>query len=341
MRVAVYYSNRDVRLEDRELPVPGPGEVLVKVRASGICGSDVLEWYRKPRAPLVLGHEMVGEIAELGAGVEAFSPGERVFVSHHVPCNTCRHCLRGNHTACRTLHTTNFDPGGFAEFVRVPRLQTDRGIFPLPAAVDDTVGTFVEPLACVVRGQRLARLRPGDAVLILGSGISGQLNLQLAQALGAATVITTDVDEFRLEVARSQGATAALHASTDVAAKVRELNAGRLADVVIVCTGARAAFDQALSAVEPGGTVLFFAAPEPGATLPLPVNEFWRNGITLLPSYGAAPADIATSIELLCAARIQVLPLVTHRLPLAQAPYGFRLMAGLEKERSLKVVLEP
>src|SRR3972149_6697016 len=132
MRVAMYYNNRDVRLEEMPVPRIGAGEVLVKVLASGICGSDVLEWYRIKKAPLVLGHEIAGEIWDRGEGVTSYRTGAPVFVSHHVPCNTCHYCLNDHHTACETLHTTNYDPGGFAEFIRVPRINVDRGVFGLP-----------------------------------------------------------------------------------------------------------------------------------------------------------------------------------------------------------------
>ena len=155
MLVGMYYNNRDVRIEEMPKPKIGQGEILLKMRASGICGSDLMEWYRIKKAPLVLGHEVTGEIAEVGEGVKDYKPGERVFVAHHVPCNTCRYCLTGNHTACQTLHTTNFYPGGFAEYIRVPQLNVDRGTFLLPKSVSFEEGTFIEPLACVLRGQRM------------------------------------------------------------------------------------------------------------------------------------------------------------------------------------------
>ena len=197
MRVAMYYNNQDVRLEEIPTPQIGPGELLVKVLASGICGSDVMEWYRIKKAPLLLGHEIAGEIVKVGEGVNSYKTGDRVFVSHHIPCNTCHYCLSGYHTACETLHTTNYDPGGFAEYIRVPQLNVDRGVFLLPNEVSYEQGAFVEPLACVVRGQRVATLKPAQTVLILGSGISGLLHILLAHASGAGRVIATDVSEYR------------------------------------------------------------------------------------------------------------------------------------------------
>lgn len=339
MRVAMYYNNRDVRLEEMPMPQIGPGEVLVKVIASGICGSDVMEWYRIKKAPRVLGHEITGEIVEVGEGVERYRVGERVFVSHHVPCNTCRYCLNGYHTVCETLHTTNYDPGGFAEYIRVPQLQVDRGIYVLPAEVSFEEGVFIEPLACVVRAQRLARLQVGQTVLILGSGMSGLLHVALARTCGAARIVATDVNDYRLAAAQRFGADVVMHATEDVPARLRQVNDGRLADLVIICTGAYPAFMQALQSVERGGVVLFFAPTEPGVTVPVPVNDFWRNGITLMPSYGAAPVDLAVALELIRAHRIPVRDMITHRLSLAETGLGFRLVA--EAKESLKVIIEP
>lgn len=339
MRVAVYYNNKDVRVEERPVPRIGPGELLVKVNASGICGSDVMEWYRLKRAPLVLGHEIAAEVAEVGEGVSQYRVGQRVFVSHHVPCNTCRYCLSGNHTACSTLHTTNFDPGGFAEFVRVPALQVERGIIPLPGEVSDDEATFIEPLACVVRGQRVARLQPGQTVAVLGSGIAGLLNIALARALGAGRIIATDINEYRMAAARRFGADVVLDAREDVPQRIRAANDGRLADLVIICAGAYAAFVQALNAVDRTGTVLFFAPTEPGVDLPVPVNDFWRNAITLLPTYGAAPNDLMIAFDLIRNRRVPVAEMVTHHLPMARVAEGFRLVA--EAKESIKVVVLP
>ena len=339
MRVAMYYNNRDVRLEEMPTPQIGPGELLVKVMASGICGSDVMEWYRIRKAPLVLGHEIAGEIVEVGENVEQYRLGDRVFVSHHVPCNTCRYCLNGQHTVCETLHTTNFDPGGFAEYLRVPRLNVDRGVFLLPDGVSFEEGVFIEPLACVVRGQRVARLQPGQTVLVLGSGISGLLHIALARALGAGRIVATDINEYRLDAAQRFGADVAIHAKDDVPARLRQANEGRLADLVIVCTGAFPAFVQALQSVDRGGTVLFFAPTEPGVDLPVPVNDFWRNGITLMPSYGNSPLDAVVAIELIRARRVPVREMITHRLSLAETGLGFRLVA--EARESIKVIIEP
>ncbi len=339
MRVAMYYNNCDVRLQELPCPEIGPGELLVKVLASGICGSDVLEWYRIKKAPLVLGHEIAGEIVEVGKGVTNYEVGDRVFVSHHIPCNTCRYCLNGHHTVCETLHTTNFDPGGFSEYIRVPRLNTDRGVFLLPANVSFEEGAFVEPLACVIRAQRLAHLEPGQTVLIMGSGISGLLHLLLARALGAGRVITTDVNEYRLKMAKKFGADAVMNARENICENMLAVNDNRLADLVIVCTGSLSAFNQALECVDRAGIVLFFAVTDPGVDLSVPVNKFWRNGIKLMPSYGNSPLDATVAIDMIRAGHIPVKEMITHRLALKDTGLGFELVESGKK--SLKVIIEP
>ena len=339
MRVAMYYNNSDVRLEEMPKPGVGPGELIMKVMACGICGSDVLEWYRVKTAPRVLGHEATGEIVEVGEGVENCKVGDRVFVSHHVPCGECRYCQRDHHTACETLHKTNYDPGGLAEFVRVPKINVELGVYPLPDGLSFEDATLIEPVACAVRGQRLARIGKGDTVLILGSGVSGLIHIQLARERGAERIITTDVNEYRLEAARKFGADAAISATGDVPAEVRKLNDGRLADRVLVCTGAEAASRQALDCVDRGGMILFFAVPGPGVDIPVPATEFWRNEVTLQTSYGAGPGDLEEALKIIGDGKVDVHDLITHRLGLAEAGEGFKLVA--EAGDSLKVVIEP
>ena len=339
MRVAMYYNNRDVRLEEMPTLAIAPGELLVKVLASGICGSDVMEWYRIKNAPRVLGHEITGEIVEVGEGVEGYHIGDRVFVSHHVPCNTCQYCLNGFHTLCDTLRSTNFDPGGFAEYIRVPEINVDRGVFLLPEEISFEDGVFIEPLACVLRGQRLARLKPGQSVFVIGSGISGVLHIALARASGAGWIIASDTNEYRLKGAKQFGADRTILAKEVNPTKIQEINKGHLADLVIVCAGTISAYIQALQSVDRGGTVLCFAPLEPGLNFVFPFFDFWNDGITLLSTYGGSPFDITNAIELIRTQRLPLREMITHRLPLAETGLGFRLVA--EAKESIKVIIEP
>ncbi|MDH4140065.1 MAG: alcohol dehydrogenase catalytic domain-containing protein [Coriobacteriia bacterium] len=342
MRVAVYLNNADIRVEERSVPRIGAGEILVRIRASGICGSDVMEWYRAPKAPIVLGHEVAGDIVEVGEGVGNLAVGQRVVVSHHVPCNECELCLAGDHTACETLHTTNFDPGGFSEYVRVPALQTERGVLVLPDSVDYEAGTFVEPLGCVVRAQQRAGVREGSTVLVVGSGISGLLHIRLALAKGAGRVFATDVSSYRLDFARRSGAAEAfdaLAAGDQLPDLLREANDGRLADLVMLCTGAPSAIDQGLACLESGATFVFFAPPPPEKPLQMPMVELWRREVIVRTAYGAAPYDLEVALELIESGAVRVDDLITHRIGLDEIVEGFRLVA--EADESVKVIVEP
>ncbi len=339
MRVAMYYNNRDVRLEELPVPKIGPGELLLRTRSSGICGSDLMEWYRVKKAPLVLGHEVTAEVVEVGDGVSEYKPGDRVFSTHHVPCGACRYCRSGHQSVCELLRTTNFEPGGFAEYIRVPKINVELGTLRIPDAMTFDEGSFIEPLACVARAQRFAKLAAGQTVLMIGSGISGLLHIQLARARGAARIIATDISEFRLNAARQFGADATIHGSADVPAKLKDLNNGRLADVVIVCTGALPAAHQATRSIDRGGTLLFFAPTAAGVDVPIPLFDFWRDEINVVTSYAGSGDDLKESLELIRDHKVRVADMVTHRLPLEETGAGFQLTAS--GQDSIKVIIDP
>jgi len=325
MKTAVYYNNNDIRLEERPKPQLKNGELLVKVKASGICGTDLMEWYRIKKAPRVLGHEMTGEIVESMS--DKFHVGQRVFVSHHVPCNTCKHCLSGNHTACETLHKGNYDPGGFSEYVRIPEINVENGTYLLPENVSYEEGTMIEPLACVVRAQRIIDVREGQTVLVLGSGISGLLNIAVARSK-KAKVIATDINEFRLEKAQQFGADEVFNANEELVIK---------ADRIIMCTGAMPAFEAAFRYIDRKGIIMLFAIPN--KNIQIPVEDFWRNELSIVSSYGAAPVDLEEALELIKNGTIHVKDMITDRVSLEDIQKGFKIAGGAGN--SLKVVVVP
>ncbi len=341
MRVAVYYNNNDVRIEERPRPRIGEDEVLVKIEASGICGTDCLEWYRINRVPLVLGHEIAGTILEVGKAVRHhYKIGDRVSVAHHVPCGSCRFCLEGHETVCETLRKTNFDPGGFSEFVRIPGINVEKGTLLIPKDVSFEEATFIEPLACVIRGQRLANFKKGKTVLIIGSGISGLLHIQLAKLGGAKRIIATDIFDFRLKAAKRFGADFTINAKDYNPDSLRELNDGYLADLVIICAGAGQAFEHGLRSVERGGTVLIFSAAEKDSLFSVPINDiFWRNEVTITSSYAGSPKDHAEALKKIGSKKVNVYDMITHRFGLKDTIEGFRLVS--EAKGSIKVIIQP
>jgi len=324
MKVAKYYNNNDIRIEEIPKPQIGDGELLVKVIASGICGTDAMEWYRIKKAPRILGHEIAGDIVE--SKTDKYKVGMRVFVSHHVPCNNCKYCLNDNHTACDTLHNGNYDPGGYSEFIRVPKINVDNGVYVLSDNVSYNEGTMIEPLACVVRAQRVIGIKEGQTVLILGSGVSGLMNIQMAKLKGAE-VIATDIDAYRLKKAKEFGADKIFNAKLKLDFKT---------DRIIICTGAASAAVQAFDCVDKKGTILFFAIPQ--EDVKIPIVDFWRNEITVSSSYGAAPRDLEEALDLIAKKKIDVGAMITHELPLDDIQEGFRLVS--QAKESLKVVIQ-
>jgi L-iditol 2-dehydrogenase len=340
MRVAMYYNNNKVVLQEMPIPEIGENDILIKVLACGICGSDIMEWYRIKKAPLVLGHELCGEVVKTGAVIKSFKPGDRVFSTHHVPCDRCHYCLTGHHTACEAFQkVNNHYPGGFAEYIRISGRSLETGTFVMPENMTDEAATFIEPLGTAVRGLRASELKPGDSLLVLGSGIIGLLMIKLARALGAGRIIATDIDDFRLATAKKYGAEHAVKADADIPAFIRQANRGRLADKVIICTGALSAAEQALQCVDKGGIITFFAVPQPGQSLNIDFNPFWRNDVTLKTCYGAAPMDNWEAMELIGCGNVKVEDMITHRFSLAETGDGFKTAS--RGKNCLKVLIYP
>ncbi|MEW6679777.1 MAG: alcohol dehydrogenase catalytic domain-containing protein [bacterium] len=318
MKVGVYYNNKDIRVEEKPVPKIGDGEILMKTRACGICGTDLLEWYRIKKAPLILGHEATGEIIESRS--ENYKVGQRIFASHHIPCNKCHYCLQDHHTACETLHQTNYDPGGFSEYIRLSRINVEFGIYSLPDGISFEEGTLIEPLACVIRAQRLAGLELGKSLLVIGCGVSGILNIALAKAKGLF-VAGVDINEYRLNFAKKFGAEA--------------LSGEEKFDYVILCSGSPSAINMAFSSIDRGGIIVFFAVPSPSLQIPFPISNLWRQEITMVTSYGAGPRDLQEALRLI--KKIEAESMITHRFPLEKIQDGFSVVE--EQKESMKVVI--
>lgn len=339
MKAAMYYNNSDIRIEDIPVPDIGSGEILMKVESSGLCGSDLMEWYRLPKAPLVLGHEVSGEVVKTGDGVSGFNKGDRIITTHHVPCNSCFYCLSDRHTVCPSIKATHFDPGGFSEFLRIPKVNVERGTFILDDSVTYDEGSFAEPLGCVLRGQRVAGFEPGMSVAVIGSGITGILNLQYAISQGSSYTCAIDISEFKLNSAKKFGADDVFYSNdSELAEKIIKRN-GRLVDFVIVCAGVDPAIKQALSLAEKGGTILYFAPAEPDYEFKTNFNELWWSGIKIISSYAAAPADLQMALNLIKYKRVNVSDMVTHKLPLSEIEKGFQMVS--ESKDSLKIIINP
>ncbi len=341
MKVARLYDFLDVRIEEQPVPAIGPGEALVRARACGICSGDVVPWYIRKKAPLVFGHEPVGEIVAVGAGVDALRPGERVFVHHHAPCFRCRACARGAFVQCATWKKSHLDPGGMAEYFRVPAVNVAGDTLRLPDSVSDADGALVEPLACVVKSLARAGSIADASVLIIGLGVMGQLHILLARHLGARQILAADLVASRCAHAAQLGADVVIDASAaDLPAAVREHTDGDGAEVVIVGPAIVDVIAQGLACAARGGTVVQFMGTEPGAVLPLATDDFYFRELRLIPSYSCGPTDTRRALELIAAGVVGARHVVTHRFALEDAAEAYRT-AALDKTAIKTLVCFP
>jgi len=328
MRVARLYDYLDVRIEEQPVPSIGSGEALVRMRACGICSGDVVPWYIRKKAPLVFGHEPVGEIAAVGAGVRGFQPGDRVFVHHHAPCFRCRACARGEFVQCPTWRQSQIDPGGMAEYFRVPAVNLQGDTLRLPDSVSDADGALIEPLACVVKSLDRGAPIDGASVLIIGLGVMGQLHVLLARHRGARQILAADLVASRCAWAARLGADVTIDASAgDLVERVREHTDGEGAEVVVVGPATVSALEQGLACAARGGTVVQFMGTEPGATLALPTFDVYFREVRLVPSYSCGPVETRQALDLIAAGVVGAAHVVTHRFALAEASAAYRVAA--------------
>lgn len=341
MRVARFYDLNDIRIEEQPVPEIGPGEALVRMAVCGICTSDTLSWYVRRKAPAVLGHEPVGTVVAVGEDVDGFRPGDRVFVHHHAPCMACRLCRRGLYSMCPTWKAAALDPGGLAEYVRVPALNLGTDTLRLPDGLAFEDAAFIEPVACVVQAlRRRSQVREGDRVLVIGMGIMGQLLALVARHDGAGRVIVADRVRYRLDRALELGADLAVDVTReDLKDAVSRATDGDMADLVIVGPGSLEAMASGLSAVGTGGTVQLFTPARPGAQLPVDPYDLYSRDLTLTTSYSCGPPDTREALKLVQEGVVRADRLVTHRYPLSETAAAFATVAAAGASMKTLVVI--
>jgi L-iditol 2-dehydrogenase len=340
VKVAVAYDVDDIRVEERPNPVPGAGEAVVRVRACGVCSGDALAWYVRRKMPSVLGHEPVGIVEAVGAGVVWPREGDRIFVHHHAPCGTCHLCRRGHTTQCPTWKGSSIDPGGFAELIRVPALNLAGDSLGIPDHVGDGAATMLEPLACCVRAFRKLPLRRGDSVLVIGLGTMGILNVALAKSMGVERIFASDFVPWRRAQATRFGAHAVFDPGAgDVAAMVREATDGLGADHVIVGPGGPKPLAHGIDCAAPGGTVVAFTDSQAGEILELEPSRLYKPEITIAASYSCGPADTREARRLLADEALPLDDMITHHFGLDGVQEAIALTANAGE--SLKSVCWP
>lgn len=338
MKAAIYYSPEDIRVEDIPKPQVGPGDLLVEMRACGLCGSDLMDWYLKDRAPLVLGHEPAGIVVEVGSNVEGFEVGDRVFAHHHVACLNCHYCRHGDYTLCERFRETHLDPGGFSDYFRVPEENLLIDTLKIPEELTFEEATLIEPTACCIKGLREAGLQPGDSVVVVGAGPTGLILLELAKTFGAAELFVTDLVDYRLKFAESLGASLALNPSREDPVKaVKERTEGRGANVVVVTAPNLRALESGLDLCRKGGTLCVFAPTPPEVYLKLSPYKIFFSELRIVGSYSTSHLETRMALDLMRSHRIEVKKLISHRFPLEEISEAFKLAST--NKNCLKVVI--
>jgi L-iditol 2-dehydrogenase len=346
VKVVRYYAPGDVRIEDAPEPVTGPDELKIRVRACSTCGTD-LKIYRHGHhridPPRVLGHEIAGEIVEVGARAGDWTVGERVQVIAAIPCGECAECRAGRMTVCPNQTSMGYQyDGGFAAYMIVPAsvLKVD-GLNRIPEGIGFAEASVAEPLACVLNGQELARVGAGDEVVVVGSGPIGCLHVRLAKARGAARVFLVEVNAERLaRAAELVRPDEAVHAGDGpVADQILKLTDGRGADVVITAAASAAAQQEAVTYAARQGRISFFGGlPQAAPTSTIDANLVHYRELTIVGANGSSPAHNAAALDLIASGAVPVADLITHRLPLDAI---HEALETIEQGRSVKVTIEP
>ena len=341
MKASVCYKQNDLRTEDLPIPEISDNEVLIKMLACGLCGTDI----QKIRGdsvnkPTVLGHEVVGEIVKKGKNVSKFEIGDRVITAIHVPCFTCHYCNKGHYTICEQFRTNNIDPGGFAEFIRIPELHLNHLTHKVSNNVTDEEATLIEPIACCLHGLKQADIRPNDSVLIMGAGTIGILHAQLAKIKGANKVIVSDMSKFKLQKALNVGCDYAINIrEKNIIDEVNKITDGQGVDVIVIAAGVSSLVADAVNMVRRAGKIIVFSGFDKNKLVTLDVSRFFKDEISIIGTYSVTPYEFPEALDLLEKRKLNTKEMITHVYPLNKLSEAIDISTNPEQP-VLKVIIK-
>ena len=341
MKASVCYKQNDLRTEDLPIPEISDNEVLIKMLACGLCGTDI----QKIRGdtvnkPTVLGHEVVGEIVKKGKNVSKFEIGDRVITAIHVPCFTCHYCNKGHYTICEQFRTNNIDPGGFAEFIRIPELHLNHLTHKVSNNVTDEEATLIEPIACCLHGLKQADIRPNDSVLIMGAGTIGILHAQLAKIKGANKVIVSDMSEFKLQKALNVGCDYAINIKEkNIIDEVNKITDGQGVDVIVIAAGVSSLVADAVNMVRRAGKIIVFSGFDKNKLVTIDVSRFFKDEISIIGTYSVTPYEFPEALDLLEKRKLNTKEMITHVYPLNKLSEAIDISTNPEQP-VLKVIIK-
>ena len=341
MKASVCYKQNDLRTEDLPIPEISDNEVLIKMLACGLCGTDI----QKIRGdtvnkPTVLGHEVVGEIVKKGKNVSKFEIGDRVITAIHVPCFTCHYCNKGHYTICEQFRTNNIDPGGFAEFIRIPELHLNHLTHKVSNNVTDEEATLIEPIACCLHGLKQADIRPNDSVLIMGAGTIGILHAQLAKIKGANKVIVSDMSKFKLQKALNVGCDYAINIKEkNIIDEVNKITDGQGVDVIVIAAGVSSLVADAVNMVRRAGKIIVFSGFDKNKLVTIDVSRFFKDEISIIGTYSVTPYEFPEALDLLEKRKLNTKEMITHVYPLNKLSETIDISTNPEQP-VLKVIIK-
>lgn len=341
MKASVCYKQNDLRTEDLPIPEISDNEVLIKMLACGLCGTDI----QKIRGdtvnkPTVLGHEVVGEIVKKGKNVSKFEIGDKVITAIHVPCFTCHYCNKGHYTICEQFRTNNIDPGGFAEFIRIPELHLNHLTHKVSNNVTDEEATLIEPIACCLHGLKQADIRPNDSVLIMGAGTIGILHAQLAKIKGANKVIVSDMSKFKLQKALNVGCDYAINIKEkNIIDEVNKITDGQGVDVIVIAAGVSSLVADAVNMVRRAGKIIVFSGFDKNKLVTLDVSRFFKDEISIIGTYSVTPYEFPEALDLLEKRKLNTKEMITHVYPLNKLSEAIDISTNPEQP-VLKVIIK-
>ena len=341
MKMVQVKGNSTVEIKDVDKPSLGSHEILVKMQACGICGSDVEKVFGKYGQPSMrLGHEPAGIITQVGADVSDFSVGDRVFTHHHVACysDDCHECSHGNETMCKKYYESNLEPCGLADEYIVPEWNVEHGgVLKIPDSVTFEEAAMIEPLACCIRAWKKVTFKKNDSVAVLGIGPTGIMHALLAKSYGFEKIFCLDLNEFRLDFAKKFETITINSGNTNALEKIKSETANQGVDVVIVSTSSLDALKDAVSLVRKGGTIVMFGVPSKGAKVHLDMSEVYSKGITIVNSYAASDDDTRNALDLIATQRINVSQLITHKYNLQECQQAF--VHAKSGDNAMKIII--
>ena len=341
MKAAVVKSNSNIEIKNIENQSVGPGDILVKMRACGICGSDVEKVFGKYGQPSMrLGHEPAGTIMEVGSEISNFSVGDRVFTHHHVACysDDCHECNHGHETMCKKYYESNLEPCGLADEYIVPEWNVKHGgVLKIPDSMSFEDAAMIEPLACCIRAWNKFTHKNNDSIAVLGIGPTGIMHALLAKIYGFEKIFCLDFNEFRLDFAKKFEAIAINSGNTNALEQIKSETANQGVDVVIVATSSLNALKDAINFVRKGGTIVMFGVPSKGAIIDLDMSEIYSKGITIVNSYAASDFDTKEALEKISNKQINVSQLITHKYNLQECQEAF--VHAKSGDNAMKIII--